>query len=264
MHITEPITFTALTRYAKTEQPIYVMDIETTGLSLEHEIVEIGVHRLADGFTWNTLVKPERTRADETAHITGITDDMVKDAPDINEALHELDHYAPLDNALIVAHNGHYFDVPRINHARENAFSVDGVIETGQVIDTLYLAHKIIPWGGIADYKLTTLLEYFDLPSDQRHRAGEECEDTARVLSRLLAASSAMTVPPETITDLVDMSVRPVFPTSSEKEVRRLLKLVRKELAKGTVTPENRRWLIRGYEDMYYQCYGALPDLRSL
>ena len=64
MHITEPITFTALTRYAKTEQPIYVMDIESTGLSLEHEIVEIGVHRLADGFTWNTLVKPERTRAD--------------------------------------------------------------------------------------------------------------------------------------------------------------------------------------------------------
>lgn len=264
MSLNEPINFTALTRHAKNNQPIYVVDIETTGLSMEHEIVELGLHRLADGFTWSTLVKPQRTRADETSHVTGISDEMVETAPTIDEALIEFDEIAPLDNALFIAHNGHYFDIPRINHARREAFTVGGEIEPHQVIDTLYLAHKIIPWGGIVNYKLQTLLEYFDLPANQSHRAGEDCEDTARMLSRLLAAGRLLTIPPETVSDLVDMSARPVWPTKKEKEVRRLLTLVRKERQKRDTTADNERWLIRGYEEMYYQCYGELPDLRSL
>lgn len=264
MRLTETISFTALTRYAQREQPIYVVDIETTGLSMEDEILELGLHRLADGHTWSTLIKPERTRADNTAHVTGITDKMVADAPSIDEALIEFDNRAPLDNALFVAHNGHCFDIPRINYARERSFAVNGQIHPEQVIDTLHLAHKIIPWGGIVNYKLTTLLEYFDLPCDQSHRAGEDCEDTARVLSCLLASARSMTVAPETVTDLVDMSVKPVRPTQSEKEVRKMLRLMRRELDSGTVSDENRLWLIRGYEDLYYQCYGELPDLRSL
>lgn len=264
MVLLHPIDYTALTHHAQTVQPIYVMDIETTGLSFDHEIVELGVHRLSDGFTWNTLVRPERTRADDTAHITGITDEMVEDAPNIDDALMQCDAIAPLDDAIIIAHNGHMFDIPRINHARNKSAFVNGEISPSSVIDTLHLAHKTIPWGGISNYKLTTLLEYFDLPADQSHRAGDDCEDTARVLARLLGASRSLTVAPCSVGDLVDMSRTPRTPTRAEKELRRLHNVIQRELSREGLTEDKRRYLIQGYEDMYYQCYKTLPDLRSL
>lgn len=259
-----PIDYTTLTHHAETVQPIYVMDIETTGLSFDHEIVELGVHRLSDGFTWNTLVRPERSSADETAHITGINDEMVADAPTIDEALMKCDKIAPLDNAIIIAHNGHMFDIPRINNARDRSSFVTDTISPDNVIDTLHLAQKIIPWGGISNYKLTTLLEYFDLPSDQSHRAGDDCEDTARVFARLLGVNAQLAVPPYSVGDLIDMSRTPRTPTRKEKELRRVHNTIRRELDRPDMTAEKRRYLIQGYEDMYYQCYEAVPDLRSL
>ena len=259
-----PIDYTQLVRYAETEQPIYVVDIETTGLSMEHEIIELGLYNIATGEQWSTYVKPERTSANDTAHITGITNEDVEDAPTIDEALILLDERAPIDHALFVAHNGHYFDIPRINHARRNSFAINGEIQPNQIIDTLYLSHKLIPWGGILNYKLQTLIDYYNIPGTQNHRAGDDCEYTAKVLSRLLDTARLQSVPPITIDDLVVMSQRPRTPTTREKEVRRILISVHRELQRDNLETDTRARLVQAYEDMFYNCYNTLPDLRSL
>lgn len=259
-----PIDYTQFVRYAETEQPIYVVDIETTGLSMEHEIIELGLYDISTGQQWSTYVKPERTRANDTAHITGITDADVADAPSIDEALILLDERAPIDNALFVAHNGHYFDIPRINNARRKSFAVNGEIRPNQVIDTLHFAHKVIPWGGILNYKLQTLIDYYNIPGTQNHRAGDDCEYTAKVLCRLLDTARLQSVPPTTVDDVIVMSERARTPTPKEKEVRRILISVHREMQRDNLEEDTRARLVQAYEDMFYNCYNVLPDLRSL
>ena len=89
-----------------------VFDIETTGLSPEtEEITEIGAVKLMDGKfvdTFSKLVNPNREIPEKITHLTGITNEMVADAPKIDEILPKFLEFC--GNNTVIAHNAK-FDV---------------------------------------------------------------------------------------------------------------------------------------------------------
>ena len=158
-----------------------VFDVETTGLDKrEDRLIEIGACVLRNGEIveeFNTFVNPGRPISRSSVEITGITDDMVKDAPDTREALRMLDGF--IKGRPLCAHNA-TFDVSFLrNLGKEYGLTFD----TG-MLDTLALARMLVPGQG--RYNLSALCKHFDIRLEQAHRAVHDAMATARVLDRLL------------------------------------------------------------------------------
>ncbi len=120
-----------------------VFDIETTGLSKEKEMItEIGAVKVADGKIidrFSIFVNPQRPISAEITKLTGITDDMVKDAPTIENVLPEFLKFC--EDTVLVAHNAS-FDTGFIRIAAERA----GLGELHHtIVDTLELARALLP-----------------------------------------------------------------------------------------------------------------------
>ncbi len=156
------------------------LDFETTGLdSRSDRICEIGAVRLSESgeelASLELLVNPGRPIHPEASRVSGITDEMVKDARPVEDALPEL--LAFLGDSVIVAHNAS-FDLGFLKSAaeREGLPSV-----SNRVADTRDLAREAFP--GLPSYALQSLARSFGLASGNAHRA---CDD-ARTCARLLA-----------------------------------------------------------------------------
>ena len=82
------------------------LDLETTGIGARHEkITEIGMVKVIDGEavdTYHTMVNPHREIPERIVELTGITDDMVKDAPGIDEILDEVLNFARRVTSLVI------------------------------------------------------------------------------------------------------------------------------------------------------------------
>ena len=89
---------------------ICCFDIETTGLKVAHDaITEIGAVILKDGEivdTFQTFVDPERRLSPEIIGLTGITDDMLRGAPKLEDALHAFLAFA--GGRPLAAHNAEF------------------------------------------------------------------------------------------------------------------------------------------------------------
>ena len=144
-------------------------DIETTGLSVKRDaITEIGAVVIQNGQVgerFQTFVNPNRRLTPEIIALTGITDDMLKDAPQLKEALTAFLEF--VGDRPLVAHNAE-FDIGFI---REGCRKV-GFPFQPTYVDTLILAQNLLPELG--KYKLDIVAEHLKLPAFQHHRASDD------------------------------------------------------------------------------------------
>lgn len=155
-------------------------DIETTGLSAARDkITEIGAVKVENGVitdTFSTFANPEMPIPQKITQLTGITDDMVKDAPSQSEAVGAFLKFAG-DNVL-VAHNAP-FDTSFIAKACEDM----GREYNYTSIDTVAISRAILT--DIKNCKLDTVAKFLRLGDFNHHRATDDAEMLARIFINL-------------------------------------------------------------------------------
>ena len=158
---------------------IVCFDIETTGLKVTQEaITEIGAVRLRNGEiveTFQTFVDPERRLTPEIIGLTGITDDMLRGAPKLKDALTAFLAFA--GDAPLAAHNAE-FDISFIRAGCRKC----GIPFEPTYIDTLILAQNLLP--GLGKYKLDIVADHLQLPQFNHHRASDDAVPVAQMLTK--------------------------------------------------------------------------------
>ena len=158
---------------------IVCFDIETTGLKVTQEaITEIGAVRLRNGEiveTFQTFVDPERRLTPEIIGLTGITDEMLRGAPKLKDALTAFLAFA--GNAPLAAHNAE-FDISFIRAGCRKC----SIPFEPTYIDTLILAQNLLP--GLGKYKLDIVAEHLQLPQFNHHRASDDAVPVAQMLTK--------------------------------------------------------------------------------
>ena len=151
------------------DDEIVCFDIETTGLNVKYEaITEIGAVILRNGEivdTFQTFVNPNRRLTPEIIGLTGITDEMLKDAPQPKEALQAFLSFA--GDRPLAAHNAE-FDIGFI---RENC-KKEGLPFDPTYIDSLILAQNLLQ--DLTHFKLDVVAERLKLPAFNHHRASDD------------------------------------------------------------------------------------------
>lgn len=165
-----------------------VIDVETTGGSAAKDrITEIAIvvhdgQRIVREFA--TLLNPERPIPLYITDITGISDDMVADAPRFYEVAREI--VALTEGCTFVAHNVN-FDYGFI---REEFMRL-GYPYQRERLCTVRLSRELVP--GLPSYSLGPLCNHLGIPNHARHRAKGDADATVRVLEHLLRLRPGLT-----------------------------------------------------------------------
>lgn len=159
--------------------PVACVDLETTGgMAAHHRIIEVGIVLLDGGEVveqWSSLVNPGVRIPPSIEGFTGITNEMVADAPAFADLRTEVRRR--LAGRLFVAHNARFdYGFMRNEFRRSGERFSAPVLCTVRLSRTLFREH--------ARHNLDTLIERWGLECGARHRALGD----AAVLSRLLAA----------------------------------------------------------------------------
>src|SRR4029079_11253002 len=142
------------------ETDFVVFDLETTGAAVPPcRITEIGAYRIKNGVVadeFHSLVNPETPIPPFITSLTGISNEMVKDAPRFHEVVGNFLDF--LGDAVLVAHNAP-FDMRFLNH------EIGKIYENYRVANpclcTVQLSRKLLP--DIMNHKLKTLAEYYSV-----------------------------------------------------------------------------------------------------
>jgi DNA polymerase III subunit alpha, Gram-positive type len=159
---------------------IVVVDIETTGLSRErHAITEIAAIKVRNGVIideFKTLVNPMHPIPSFITKLTGITNDMVLDAPKIRDVMPQFVSFC--ENAIFVGHNAS-FDYGFLSH---NAMCCNLTFEP-KIICTRRLANRLCV--DLPSKKLSALCEYFQVTNIQAHRAMADAQATYHIFEHM-------------------------------------------------------------------------------
>lgn len=159
-----------------------VLDFETTGLRPgADQIIQVGAVKYRQHeqvAVMNQLVNPLRAISSRITSLTGISNEMVRNEPIIDNVIDQLIDF--IGDYPIVAHNAS-FDMGFL-------YALDGRVEipTFTVIDTLKLARKVI--NNTPNYKLTTLARYLQIEHNA-HDAVGDCLVTAKIYQYCLTHS---------------------------------------------------------------------------
>lgn len=158
-----------------------IVDIETTGGFFKRDrITEIAIV-LHDGQKiikqFSSLVNPERSIPPEITRITGITNEMVQDAPKFYEIAKEIVQL--LEGTIFVAHNVR-FDYTFI----KNEFKSLGYTFTKRQLCTVKLSRKAFP--GLRSYSLGNLIRHFGIQVEARHRALDDTLATTHLFEAIV------------------------------------------------------------------------------
>lgn len=127
--------------------------------------------------TFESLVNPERSIPYEITRITGITNDMVANAPKFYEIAKEI--LQKTEDCIFVAHNV-FFDY---NFIREE-FHQLGYTFSRKKLCTVQLSRR--NFKGLKSYSLGSLIEHFNISVASRHRAMEDTKATLEIFTKIL------------------------------------------------------------------------------
>ena len=178
------------------EVTFIVLDLETTGASPTTgcAITEIGAIAIRGGEIleeFSSFVNPQVALPEYIVNLTGITDEMLIDAPLINEVLPDFIEFIDRhEHVHLVAHNAP-FDIGFLKAA---ATQLSHIWPKYEVIDTVKLARRVIERSEIENYKLGTLSQFFNTKALPNHRALDDVKTTVEVLHRLIERLSGYEV----------------------------------------------------------------------
>lgn len=160
-----------------------LIDIETTGFSTQwDEVIELAAvrirnHEIVDKF--ESLVKPKYKVSEFITSLTGISNEMLIDAPPLVETLETFLDF--IGDDIIIGHNIH-FDISFIydnsKHHLDRFFSND-------FVDSRRICRKIVP--DLSNYKLKKLVKHFKLPVEGSHRALPDALAVYELIQKLLS-----------------------------------------------------------------------------
>jgi len=157
-----------------------IIDIETTGFSSKFdEIIELSAVRIRNNEQVDittTFVKPSRPVDDIITHLTGITNEMLENAPSIEEIIEPYINY--IGNDIIVGHNV-CFD---INFLYDNYKKYCNKNFCNDFIDTYRISKKVC---NTENHKLTTIAQHYGINTAGHHRAENDCVMTYHVYNAL-------------------------------------------------------------------------------
>lgn len=158
-----------------------VFDLETTGFSpLNNKIIEIGAVKVTGGKIterFSSFVNPEVPIPFKIEELTHIRDEMVLDAPKIEEILPEF--MAFCEGAVMVAHNAD-FDMSFISKNCER----QGISCEFTVVDTVALARVLLPH--LNNFKLHTVAKTLKVSLENHHRAVDDAACTAEIFVKFV------------------------------------------------------------------------------
>jgi DNA polymerase-3 subunit alpha (Gram-positive type) len=158
-------------------QTYVVFDLETTGTSPKYDdIIEIGAVKLENGQiidTFYSLVKPNTEISRIAKKVTGITEDMLKDAPTITEIWPKFKKF--IQDSVLVAHNAD-FDYSFLK-------AIDPKLDISY-LDTLRMSRAVQP--NRKRHGLAALAKQFKIGEFKHHRADEDAKVLAQIFLKLL------------------------------------------------------------------------------
>lgn len=259
------------------QDEIIIFDVETTGLSPERDrLTEIGAVKLrnmqvVDSF--NTMVNPQRPIPQQIVELTGITQEMVQNAPLEAEALKMFMDFCG-ERPVLAAHNA-AFDTSFINEVcQRHAICFDY-----SWIDTLILCKSCIP--ELTRHKLDTVAKYLKLGKFDHHRASDDALMLAKIymnlIDRLIQEKGLSTLQDlNTKTDQVDVkkltSYHQIILVRNQVGLKNLYRLVsyghldyfyRHPLLPKSVLQQHRDGLIFGSACEAGELFRAMLDGRS-
>ncbi|PLS16712.1 PolC-type DNA polymerase III [Bacillus sp. M6-12] len=164
------------------EDTYVVFDVETTGLSAVYDtIIELAAVKIKDGEIidkFESFANPHHPLSATTIDLTGITDDLVQNAPEVGEVLQRFKDWA--EDSTLVAHNAS-FDMGFLNVGYKK---IGHEKAANPVIDTLELGRFLYP--DLKNHRLNTLAKRFDIELTQHHRAIYDAEATGYLLLKML------------------------------------------------------------------------------
>ena len=163
------------------EEDFVVFDIETTGFSpVNNRIIEIGAVKVCGGKVvdrFSAFVNPQVPIPFEIEKLTGIRDDMVTDAPLIEEVLPGFLEFC--EGCVLVAHNAG-FDM---SFMQENARR-QGLPMEHAYVDTVGIARVLLP--NQAKHTLDAVAKTLNISLDNHHRAVDDAECTAWIFVKFI------------------------------------------------------------------------------
>lgn len=161
-----------------------IFDFETTGFnSNQDEIIEIGAVKISGGQIidqFSTFINPGKVIPAEITELTGISQDMVSEAPRLAEIFPEFIKF--IQGSVLVAHNA-TFDW-RFLQAAVTKIGDLGLTKEIPILDTLNLSRALL--AELKNHKLNTVAEHLEVSLKNHHRALDDATATGQILLKLL------------------------------------------------------------------------------